>query len=63
MPAKRVDQLRALRHQHFARLVMHERRLVLRRAHAEKKAMSLLSFLGWQVGLSVQFSAQVLRLH
>src|ERR1700732_1350593 len=36
MPAKRVDQLRALRHQHFARLVMHERRLVLQRAHAGK---------------------------
>jgi hypothetical protein len=36
MPAKRVDQLGALRHQHFARLVMHERRLVLQRAHADK---------------------------
>ena len=36
MPAKRVDQLRALRHQHFARLVMHERRLVLQCAHAAK---------------------------
>ncbi len=36
MPAKCVDQLRALRHQYFARLVMHERRLVLQRAHADK---------------------------
>ena len=33
MPANCVDQLRALRHQHFARLVMHERRLVLVIAH------------------------------
>jgi hypothetical protein len=36
MAAKRVDQLRALRHQHFARLVMHERRLVLQRAHSDE---------------------------
>jgi hypothetical protein len=33
MPSKRVDQLCALRHQQFARFVMHERRLVLQRAH------------------------------
>ena len=36
MPAKCVDQLRALRHRHFAQLVMYERRLVLRRAHSDK---------------------------
>ena len=36
MPAKCVDQLRALRHQHFAQLVMYERRLVLQRAHSDK---------------------------
>lgn len=31
MPPKRIDQLRALRHQHFARPVMHKRSLVLGR--------------------------------
>jgi hypothetical protein len=35
-PAKRIDQLRALRHQHLARLVMHEHRLVRQRAHVDK---------------------------
>jgi hypothetical protein len=37
MPAQCVDQLRALRNQHVARLVMHERRLVLQRSPHERR--------------------------
>jgi hypothetical protein len=36
MASQPIDQLRALRNQHLARLVAHQSRLVLERAHANK---------------------------